>query len=79
MKRKVYVKMQNSMYPEYVECLRRDGNLGMKKKLARMFYSIGYVIGELVLFVQSTREARKHFRKFDKWFNKVIMSTRRQE
>ena len=39
----------------------------MKKKLAMLFYSIGCVTGQLILFAQAMRQAGKHFREFEKF------------
>jgi len=40
-----------------------------EKKLAMLFYSIGCVTGQLILFAQSIRQAGKHFREFEKLIN----------
>ena len=43
----------------------------MKKKLAMLFYSIGCLTGQLILLVQSMRQAEKQMREFNKWINEI--------
>ena len=38
----------------------------MKKALWKIFYSIGCVTGQLILFTQAMRQAGKHFKEFEK-------------
>ena len=43
----------------------------MKKKLAMLFYSIGCVVGQLILLVQSMRQAGKQMKEFDRFMKKI--------
>lgn len=44
----------------------------MNGKLARIFYLIGCLTGQFVLFIKSMRQAGKHFKEFDKFLKEEI-------